>query len=61
MKPGDILLAVNDRPVADTTTMLNLIASLQPGQQVAIRLTRNQTETDLTVTIGRRPRPQQRK
>jgi serine protease DegQ len=61
MKPGDILLAVNDRPVADTTTMLNLIASLQPGQQAAIRLTRNQTETDLTVTIGRRPRPQLRK
>ena len=61
MKPGDILLTVNDRPVADTTTMLNLIASLQPGQQAAIRLTRNQTETDLTVTIGRRPRPQLRK
>ena len=61
MKPGDILLAVNDRPVADTTTMLNLIASLQPGQQAAIRLARNQAETDLTVTIGRRPRPQQRK
>ena len=61
MKPGDILLAVNGRPLADTTTMLNLIASLPPGQQVAIRLTRNQAETDLTVTIGRRPRPQQRK
>ncbi len=61
IKPGDILLAVNDRPVADTTTMLNLIASLQPGQQAAIRLTRNQAETGLTVTIGRRPRPQQRK
>jgi serine protease DegQ len=61
MKPGDILLAVNDRPVADTTTMLNLIASLQPGQQAVVRLSRNQADTDLTVTIGRRPRPQQRK
>jgi serine protease DegQ len=61
MKPGDILLAVNDRPVADTTTMLNLIASLQPGQQAVVRLSRNQADTDFTVTIGRRPRPQQRK
>jgi serine protease DegQ len=61
IKPGDILLAVNDRPVADSTTMLNLIASLQPGQQATIKLTRNQADTDLTVTIGRRPRPQQRK
>ena len=61
MKPGDILLAVNDKPVADSTNMLNLIASLQPGQQAAVRLSRNQAETDLTVTIGRRPKPQQRK
>ena len=61
IKPGDILIAVNDKAVADTTTMLNLIASLPPGQQAAIRLSRNQAETDLTVTIGRRPRPQQRK
>ena len=61
IKPGDILVAVNDRAVADTTTMLNLIASLQPGQQAAIRLTRNQAGIDLSVTIGRRPRPQQRK
>jgi serine protease DegQ len=61
MRPGDILVAVNDRPVADSTTMLNVIAALQPGQQAAIRLTRDQAETDVTVTIGRRPRPQQRK
>jgi len=61
IRPGDILVAVNDKPVADTTTMLNLIASLQPGQQAVVRLSRNQAESDLTVTIGRRPRPQQRK
>jgi len=61
IRPGDVLLAVNDRPVADSVTMLNLIAALQPGQQAKLRLARNQSETDLTVTIGRRPLPQQRK
>jgi len=61
IRPGDVLLAVNDRPVADSVTMLNLIAALQPGQQATLKLTRNQAETDLTVTIGRRPLPQQRK
>ena len=61
IKPGDILLAVNNRPVADTTTMLNLVAALPPGEQATIKLTRNQAETELTVTIGRRPSPQQRK
>jgi S1-C subfamily serine protease len=41
--------------------MLNLVAALPPGQEATLRLTRNQTETELAVTIGRRPAPQQRK
>jgi serine protease DegQ len=41
--------------------MLNLIAALPPGQKATIKLTRNQAEAELTVTIGRRPPPQQRK
>ena len=61
VKLGDILLAVNGKAVPDTTTMLNLIASRQPGEQATLKLTRNQAETELTVTVGRRPRPQQRK
>jgi serine protease DegQ len=61
IKPGDVLLAVNNRPVADTSTMLNLIAALPPGQRAAIKLTRNQAESELSVTIGRRPPPRQRK
>jgi len=58
---GDVLLSVNGRRVADTSTMLNLIAGLQPGEQAVLRLTRNQAESEVTVTIGRRPRPPQRK
>jgi len=58
---GDVLQSVNGRRVSDTSTMLNLIAGLQPGDQALLRLTRNQAESEVTVTIGRRPRPQQRK
>ena len=58
---GDVLLSVNGRRVSDTSTMLNLIAGLQPGDQALLRLTRKQAESEVTVTIGRRPRPQQRK
>ena len=54
---GDVLLRVNDRAVADTTGMLNMIAALQPGEQVKLRLTRNQSESELSITIGQRPRP----
>jgi Do/DeqQ family serine protease len=61
IRPGDVLLAVNERPVADSVTMLNMIAALQPGQQATLKLARDQAETDLAVTIGRRPPQQQRK
>jgi serine protease DegQ len=54
---GDVLLRVNDRAVADTTGMLNMIAALQPGEQAKLKLTRNKSESELSVTIGRRPRP----
>jgi serine protease DegQ len=58
---GDVLLRVNDRAVADTTGMLNMIAALQPGEQAKLKLARNQTESELSVTVGRRPRPAMRK
>jgi serine protease DegQ len=61
VKLGDVLVAVNGKPVGDTVTMLNLVAALRPGDQARVRVARNQEETDLTVTIGRRPRPKQRK
>jgi serine protease DegQ len=61
VKLGDVLLAVNDKPVADTTGMLNLIAALQPGQQAKLKLVRTQAETDVTVTVGRRPKPPRQK
>jgi len=61
VKLGDILVAVNNQPVADTTTMLNLIAALQPGEQAKLKLVRNQAETEVAVTVGRRPKPQRQK
>jgi len=61
VKLGDVLLAVNGKPVADSTEMLNSIAALRPGMEAKLKLLRLQAETEVTVTIGQRPRPQQRK
>ena len=58
---GDILLTVNGKPVTDTNAMLNAIAALQPGQQAQLKMTRNQAENEVAVTIGQRPRPPARK
>lgn len=57
VKTGDILIAVNAQPVTDSAGMLDLIAALPPGQQATLRLIRNREQTDLAVTVGRRPRP----
>ncbi|MFC3110603.1 Do family serine endopeptidase [Undibacterium arcticum] len=55
MRPGDILVAVEGKPVADTTDMLNLIAQLQPGKAVKMTVLRKSQQTTLEVNVGKRP------
>ncbi|MCM1129630.1 MAG: Do family serine endopeptidase [Alistipes senegalensis] len=55
MKPGDVLLAVKDKPVSSMTEMFNLIALLEPGSQVEITVSRGGKEVPLEVTVGKRP------
>jgi serine protease DegQ len=59
VKPGDVLIAVNGRSVIDSTAMLTLISALQPGQQAQLKVIRERRETELLVTVGRRPKPAQ--
>ena len=60
VKPGDILLEVQGKPVADPAGMLNLIAALEPGQSAKMKLKRHGQDVDASVTVGRRPKPQPR-
>ncbi|WP_343730555.1 Do family serine endopeptidase [Duganella sp.] len=55
IKPGDILLSVDGKPVADTNSMLNLIAQLVPGEKAKMSVLRKNRETTLDVTVGKRP------
>jgi serine protease DegQ len=55
MKPGDILLSVEGKTVADTNDMLNLIAQLPPGEKATMRVLRKSRETELAITVGKRP------
>ncbi|HYH40551.1 MAG TPA: Do family serine endopeptidase [Burkholderiales bacterium] len=58
IKLGDILVAVEGRPVTDSSSMLNLVAALNPGKQATLKVVRSQQETDIKVVIGRRPAQQ---
>jgi serine protease DegQ len=59
VKPGDILLAVDGKTVADSSSLLNLIANLQPGAQARLTLGRDAKRLDLAVKVVRRPRVEQ--
>jgi len=56
MKVGDVLVAVDGKPVTDSATMLNLIAALTPGSQTVLRVMREAKGVDLKVTVGKRPK-----
>jgi serine protease DegQ len=57
MRPGDILVSVEGKPVNDTTEMLNLIAQLTPGQKAKLTVLRKAQETPLEIVVGKRPPP----
>ena len=55
IRPGDVLTSVNEKPVADSTSLLNLIAALPPGQTATLGLIRRQKAMQITVKVERRP------
>lgn len=55
MKPGDILISIEGKPVADTTEMLNLIAQLTPSQKARVIVLRKAQQITLDIIIGKRP------
>ena len=55
IKPGDIVLTIDGKPVHDPDSMRNLIVALAPGKQAALRLKRGQNNLDLQVNVGKRP------
>jgi serine protease DegQ len=60
IKPGDILVAVESREVLDSTSMLNLVAALEPGKQATLKILRNRNEMAVKVSVGKRPKPTRR-
>ena len=55
VRPGDVLLSVNGKPVKDPQVMLDLIAALAPEERAAFRLRRDKTIVEVQVRIGKRP------
>jgi serine protease DegQ len=55
MEPGDVVVAVNGKPITDTVDLINETAAIKPGNQGKFTVIRSGNEIELTVTTGRRP------
>ncbi len=56
VKPGDILVAVDDVAITDTMTMLDAIAHLKPDTNARLKLLRKKEEINLSVKVAARPK-----
>ena len=57
-KMGDVVVNIEGKKVADAEGVLNAVSSLEPGRAATVRVIRKGEQVDLSVTIGRRPKPQ---
>lgn len=57
LKAGDILLAINGKPVVNSAAMLNLIAVLEPQKNATLKIVRASEEMKINILIGKRPAP----
>lgn len=55
VRPGDILLSVNSKTVVDSSSLLNLIADLNPGASAQLKVARKQKQLELKIQVERRP------
>ncbi|MCE9641372.1 MAG: Do family serine endopeptidase [Betaproteobacteria bacterium] len=57
IKPGDVLVGVEDKAVTDYASTLNLISALKPGTVATLKVTREKNEMAVKVSVGKRPKP----
>jgi S1-C subfamily serine protease len=55
IKPGDVVVRIGSKPVANTAELLNAVAALPPGSDAAIALQRGDKTMDVTVKVAQRP------
>ena len=56
VRPGDVMLAVEDHPVQSVSELLAQVSALKPGEQARLKVLRRSEELVLTVTPAQRPK-----
>lgn len=60
IRAGDVITAINGRPVVDSIAARSIISDLAPGSKASFSLIRNERDVSINIQIGKRPRPQVR-
>ena len=58
LRPGDVILSVDDKPTQNVSALLTAVAALKPGTPATFALQRGDGRMELSVVPGTRPRPQ---
>ena len=59
-KPGDVVVSIDGKPIVDPQSVLNVVTGIAPGTATKVKLKRKGQDMEVTVTVGRRPKPQAR-
>jgi len=55
LKQGDVIIALEGKPLADVNDLRNKIALTTPGTELSLQIIREGKKKDITVTIGEQP------
>jgi Do/DeqQ family serine protease len=57
IRPGDVITAVNGKPVRNVSQLLTAVAALKPGTATPLTVLRKDSQSEVAVTPGTRQRP----
>jgi serine protease Do len=58
LKRGDVILALNGRPMHDPGQLRNIVAMSAPGTKVPVQILRDNKKQEITIELGELPREQ---
>ena len=61
IRPGDVIVQVDQQKTGNVSELLSQVAALEPGKPARVQVWRAQGLSELTITPGMRPAPAQRR
>ena len=56
LKPGDVLVSLNNESINDVRELLNRVAGIEPGTEVSCKVIRKDKELGMSIKISKRPK-----